>query len=130
MKILELTPNAKIKAEEQVQATDQQAVILTWGNKPVAALLPMADKLEHLAQFDQVIQSEENVTLTIGGRPVAIIQPQVTLVLIETEETDLKSVSLSTNPQFLKLIERSRQRHEIEGGISSEEMRRRLGLQQ
>ena len=127
MKTVELTPNVKIETERQTQAVDQQAVILTWGNKPVAALLPMADKLEHLAQFDQVIQSEENVTLTIGGRPVAIIQPLVPLVLIEAEETDLESVSLSTNPQFLELIERSRQRHEIEGGISSEEMRRRLG---
>ena len=128
MKTLELTPDVKIKAEERMQAADQQAVILTWGNKPVAALLPMADKLGHLAQFDQVIQSEESVTLTVGGRPVAIIQPLVPLVLIEAEETDLESVSLSTNPQFLELIERSRQRHKVEGGISSEEMRRRLGL--
>ncbi len=128
MKTVELTPNVKIKSEERMQAADQQAIILTWGNKPVAALLPMADKLGDLAQFDQIIQSEETVTLTVGGRPVAIVQPLVPLVLIEAEEVDLESVSLSTNPQFLELIERSRQRHKTEGGISNEEMRRRLGL--
>ena len=40
------------------------------------------------------------------------------------------TVSLSTNPQFLALIERSRARQESEGGISSDEMRWRLGLDQ
>jgi hypothetical protein len=39
-------------------------------------------------------------------------------------------VALSTNPQFMALIERSRARHRAEGGISSEEMRRRLGLEE
>ncbi|GFP20502.1 hypothetical protein HKBW3S03_02005, partial [Candidatus Hakubella thermalkaliphila] len=43
---------------------------------------------------------------------------------------DMETVSLSTNPQFLALIERSRARQQAEGGISSEEMRRRLGLGQ
>ena len=128
MKTLELAPNTIVETKEQGLASGQQVVVLTLGNKPVAALLPMADRLAHLAEFKQVIQSEESVTLTIEGRPVAIVQPLVPLVVIEAEEADLESLSLSTNPQFLELIERSRQRRKAEGGISSDEMRRRLGL--
>ena len=41
---------------------------------------------------------------------------------------DAEAISLSTNPRFLAIIERSRLRQKREGGISSEEMRRRLGL--
>jgi antitoxin (DNA-binding transcriptional repressor) of toxin-antitoxin stability system len=124
MKTIELAPNRPV----EVKAANEQAIILTLGNKPVAALLPMADKIAHLSEFEQVIQSEESVTLTVGGRPVAILQPLVPMVLVEDEEADLETVALSTHPQFLELIERSRQRHQAEGGISSEEMRRRLGL--
>jgi hypothetical protein len=40
----------------------------------------------------------------------------------------MKTISLSTNPQFIAIIERSRARQKAEGGISSDEMRRRLGL--
>src|SRR5262249_14828796 len=39
---------------------------------------------------------------------------------------DRETVTLSTSPQFLALIERSRSRQATEGGISSDEMRRRL----
>jgi hypothetical protein len=39
---------------------------------------------------------------------------------------DIETVSLSNNPKFLNLIERSRARQKSEGGISTEEMRRRL----
>ena len=127
MKTVELAKNRAVEKERD-QETGQQAIILTLGNKPVAALLPMANRIAHLAVFEQLVQSEESVTLTIGGRPVAILQPLVPLVLIEDEEADLETVTLSTHPQFLELIERSRQRHKTEGGISSEEMRRRLGL--
>jgi hypothetical protein len=48
--------------------------------------------------------------------------------VIAIENVDLETISLSTNPQFLALIERSRARQESEGGISSDEMRRRLRL--
>jgi antitoxin (DNA-binding transcriptional repressor) of toxin-antitoxin stability system len=128
MKTVELIKNKAVDSAEQLKEIDQQAIILTLGNKPIAALLPMADRIAHLAEFEQVIQSEEEVTLTLGGKPIAILQPLVPLVLIGEDEVDLETVILSTHPQFLELIERSRQRHQREGGISSEEMRRRLGL--
>jgi hypothetical protein len=39
---------------------------------------------------------------------------------------DIETVSLSNNPKFIALIERSRARQKSEGGVSSEAMRRRL----
>jgi prevent-host-death family protein len=61
------------------------------------------------------------VVVTRKGRPVAALVP--------IENADLETISLSTNPKFLAIIERSRQRMKTEGGIPMEEMRRRLGLQ-
>ena len=60
------------------------------------------------------------VILTVGKKPVA--------ALVSIENADLETVSLSTHPKFLALIERSRARHKCEGGIPSSEMRRRLGI--
>jgi hypothetical protein len=42
------------------------------------------------------------------------------------EDTDLETVALSTDPEFLEIIQSSRARHAQEGGLSSAEMRRRL----
>ena len=43
-------------------------------------------------------------------------------------EPTLETISLSTNPRFIEIIEKSRASLARDGGISSEEMRRRLGL--
>ena len=72
-----------------------------------------------LADYARQVEKEP-VIVTEHGRPVAALMP--------IKNADRETVSLSTNPQFLALIERSRRRHETEGGISSEEMRRRLGV--
>jgi prevent-host-death family protein len=64
--------------------------------------------------------SKETVIVTIDGRPVAALVP--------IENTDLETVTLSTNPQFLALIERSRARQQEKGGISAQDMRRRLRI--
>jgi hypothetical protein len=42
------------------------------------------------------------------------------------ENADRETVTLSTSPRFLALTERSRSRHAAQGGISSDEMQRRL----
>ena len=42
--------------------------------------------------------------------------------------TDFETIKLSTHPKFLAILERSLARLKTEGGISAEEMRRRLGL--
>jgi len=64
--------------------------------------------------------SKEPVIVTIEGKPVA--------ALVAIENADLETVTLSTHPQFLALIERSRARQKSQGGISNKEMRRRLRL--
>lgn len=76
------------------------------------AKAPLADYAAQVAQ--------EPVIVTVNGKPVA--------ALVAIENADLETVSLNTNAAFLDLIERSRARHCAEGGLSSEEMRRRLGL--
>lgn len=74
------------------------------------ATLPLADYTKEVAK--------EPVIVTAKGKPVA--------VLVSISNADIETVSLSNNPQFLNLIERSRSRQKSEGGISTEEMRRRL----
>jgi len=58
------------------------------------------------------------VMVTAEGKPVAL--------LVSIRNADRETVSLSNNPQFLALIERSRARHQSQGGIPAEEMRHRL----
>jgi len=82
-------------------------------------MLEMAQATAPLAEYARDI-GKEPVILTVGGKPVA--------ALVSIENADLETVTLSTHPQFLALIERSRMRHKAEGGISGEEMRRRLNL--
>ncbi len=72
-----------------------------------------------LADYAREVDKEP-VIVTKRGRPVAALMP--------IENADDETVSLSTNRVFLALIERSRRRQESQGGISTEEMRRRLGV--
>ncbi|HLO48775.1 MAG TPA: type II toxin-antitoxin system prevent-host-death family antitoxin [Kamptonema sp.] len=64
--------------------------------------------------------AKEPVIITSNGQPIA--------ALVTLENVDWETVALSINPKFIELIERSRSRRQMEGGISSTEMRRRLGL--
>jgi len=70
-----------------------------------------------LAEYAADIESGP-VIVTSHGQPVAALVP--------LENADLETVALSTNRQFIDLIERSRARVRAEGGVSSEEMRRRF----
>jgi hypothetical protein len=72
-----------------------------------------------LADFARDSPHEPTI-VTAGGNPVAAIFPLA-------EDTDLESLSLGLNRDFQAMIDRSRARHAAEGGISSDEMRRRLG---
>src|SRR5512145_2707476 len=79
---------------------------------PLAKLPPLVEHVRRLAN--------EPVVVTSNGKTVAAI--------VAVPNADAETISLSTNPKFLAIIERSRRRHEREGGISPDEMRRRLGL--
>ncbi len=82
-------------------------------------ILELSEATAPLADYAKDLDHEP-IILLVGGKPVA--------VLLAVEEADWETVSLSYNPKFLAIIERSRKRLLEEGGISSDEMRRRLGL--
>ena len=82
--------------------------------------IEMTQATAPLAEYAQDV-CKEPVIVTVDGRPVAALVP--------IENADSETVTLSTHPQFLALIERSRARQRIEGGISAQEMHRRLGLE-
>jgi antitoxin (DNA-binding transcriptional repressor) of toxin-antitoxin stability system len=63
---------------------------------------------------------DEPLLLTDHGHVVATIVPG--------DKQDAESMLLSINPKFNAILERSRQRLETEGGLSSDEVRKRLGL--
>ncbi len=81
--------------------------------------LEMAKATASLAEYAQKLHREP-VILTRKGKPVA--------ALVSIENVDWETVTLSNDPRFLELIERSRARQKTEGGISSAVMRRRLGI--
>ena len=84
-------------------------------------IIEMDQATQTLAECARVA-GEEPLVVTRQGKPVAVILP--------LENADLETVALSSNPRFLELIERSRSRLAEEGGLSSEEVRRRLHIDQ
>ena len=61
---------------------------------------------------------KEAVVVTRGGKPVLAVSP--------IKKSDLESIALANNPQFLAIVERSRKSKKPR--VSTEEMRRRLRL--
>ena len=80
-------------------------------------VIDKANATATLAEYTAEIASGA-VIVTSEGRPVAALVP--------IENADLETVLLSTNREFLELIERSRARAHAEGGVAGEEMRRRF----
>jgi len=83
-------------------------------------LADLADEKEWAARFAVTTDAQWDRMAAMVRREIAAGDT--------IENVDWETVSLSTHPQFLALIERSRLRQRAEGGISSAEMRRRLGL--
>jgi antitoxin (DNA-binding transcriptional repressor) of toxin-antitoxin stability system len=81
--------------------------------------IELVDATQSLATYIQDIATGPLV-LTINGQPVA--------ALVALDNADLETITLSQDPAFLALIEQSRERQQREGGLSSDELRRRLGL--
>ena len=60
----------------------------------------------------------------MDGQSVMIMYHGVALAaLVPMDNADYETVALSTNPEFIAMLERSRARGRKEGGISTEEMR-------
>ncbi len=79
--------------------------------------LDISRATDSLSKYAKAIRKEP-VIVTRRGKPVAALMP--------IENADEETVALSTNPKFLALIERARVRRKREGGITSQELRRRL----
>ena len=76
----------------------------------------MAEAKGSLSEY--VREAEDGpLVLTRRGRPVAAVVP--------IHGVDMESLSLSTNPEFIALIERSRASYKATGGISVEDMRKK-----
>jgi PHD/YefM family antitoxin component YafN of YafNO toxin-antitoxin module len=66
----------------------------------------------------------------LGDEPVVLVEEgQPVAVLLALDNVDLETVSLTLNPEFRAILERSRRRQQAEGSLSGEEVRRRLGVQ-
>ena len=55
-----------------------------------------------------------------AGKPIAAVVP--------LRYADRETVALATNPDFIAVIERSRARHQAQGGLTADEVRQQLGL--
>jgi hypothetical protein len=64
---------------------------------------------------------KEAVVVTLRGKPFAT-------VMRVPKGADWESVAIGAHPRFVEIMERSRLAHREKGGVSSEEMRRRLGV--
>jgi antitoxin (DNA-binding transcriptional repressor) of toxin-antitoxin stability system len=82
-------------------------------------IVEIAEATETLAKYASGL-TEAPVIITSNGQPIA--------ALVTLENVDMETIALSTNPKFIELIEQSRVKRRVEGGVSSMEMRRRLGL--
>ena len=60
------------------------------------------------------------VVVTRRGKPVAVV--------VAVGGLDLETLSLSTNSDFIALIEKSRASYRATGGVSLDQVRRRFGL--
>lgn len=69
----------------------------------------------------------ENMADIASGAVIVTNERRPVAALVPIENADLETVSLSTNREFLELIERSRNRTRAEGGVSRNEMRARFG---
>jgi antitoxin (DNA-binding transcriptional repressor) of toxin-antitoxin stability system len=66
------------------------------------------------------IAETEPVVLTCAGTPV--------LAIVGVDEAEVEAWSLGSNPDFLAMMERFRDRGRREEGMSLGELRRRLGI--
>ena len=72
-----------------------------------------------LAEYTQELGGEPLV-VTKRGRPVAVLVP--------VHGMDYETLSLSTSPDFLDILEHSRRSGEKEGWISEQDIRKEFGL--
>ena len=78
----------------------------------------IADAIQSLAEYTRQLDGGP-IVVTSGGQPLAAVVPM--------QDADLETVSLSMDPQFMEIIQRSRARGEREGGVAADEVERKFG---
>ena len=81
--------------------------------------LEMKEATGELASYASQVRRGP-VVVTDHGKPV--------MALMSIENADLETVSLSTDPRFMALIERSRALYKPGTGIPLEEIKRKYGI--
>ncbi len=79
----------------------------------------MAEATASLSEYAQQARKEA-VIVTVHGKPVVALTP--------LRNTDWENLTVSNDPKFQELMQRSRATCKPGSGISSNEMRRRLGI--
>ena len=77
-------------------------------------------KAQRLLDLFATDPGQNPVILTHKGKPVAVLMP--------TGGADVETISLSLNPKFRQIMERSAKSYYQQGGIPFEEVRRQLGI--
>jgi len=78
----------------------------------------IADAIQTLAEYTRQLDGG-TIVVTSGAQPLAAVVPM--------EDADPESLSLSMDPQFMEIIQRSRARGEREGGVAADEVERKFG---
>jgi antitoxin (DNA-binding transcriptional repressor) of toxin-antitoxin stability system len=80
----------------------------------------------------EVTQANETLGQSVrdlSGEPLVVTEAGVPIAaLVPIDDLDLESLSLASNPRFLAIIEEARAQCRQGSGLSTEEVRRELGL--
>ena len=72
-----------------------------------------------LSQYASAL-NQEPLVLTDGDQPIAALMP--------IEDADLETIGLGSNTKFLTLLEQARAQRRAGAGLTTEEVREKLGL--
>ena len=142
MKSVELT-QATESLGKYVQALGKEPLLVTIKGTPVAVLTPIADleslpletNPDSLTLIKKSLQRQPSdcgypladYVRSLGREPaIAAFESKPVAVLVAI--ADIEKVSLSSNPQFLEIIERSKQQQKAGKVVSSDDVRKKLGL--
>ena len=80
---------------------------------------PTSDRTMKILDVNQATESLAEYVRAMEDEPIILMREgQPIFALVSLENVDLGTVSLSLNPQFIEIIEKSRARQKKEGGIS------------
>jgi antitoxin (DNA-binding transcriptional repressor) of toxin-antitoxin stability system len=128
---------------QYIQALGKEPLLVTIKVTPVAVLTPIADleslpletNPESITLIKKSLQRQSSDCSTsladyvrsLGREPaIAAFNGKPVAVLVAI--ADIESVALSYNPQFLEIIDRAREQKKVGKVMSSEDVRKKLGL--